>query len=57
MAGIKAELEADPAITDPEERCGLYVTTFRWSGFDEDEYRNFGPEGCTGYDPASFGGF
>jgi len=58
VAGIKAQLESDPGIIDPKERCSLYVRTFRSGGFDEQEYRNFGPEGCGAYDPAEFpGGF
>jgi hypothetical protein len=56
MGGIKAQLESDPGITDPKERCSLYVQTFRSGGFDEDEYRNFGPEGCGAYDLAGFQG-
>lgn len=54
LAGLKAELAADPAITDAEERCRLYVTTFRRGGFDRREYESFGAEGCAAFDPDQF---
>jgi hypothetical protein len=54
LASIKAELAADPAITDPEERCRLYVTSVGGTGFDQTEYDNFGPDGCTAFDPTEF---
>ncbi len=51
LDGIKAQLASDPDITDPEERCRLYLLTFRRQGFDREEYNNFGPDGCAQYDP------
>jgi para-nitrobenzyl esterase len=54
LASIKAELAADPGITDPEERCRLYVSNVGGAGFDQTEYDNFGPDGCTDYDPTEF---
>jgi para-nitrobenzyl esterase len=57
VASIKTELESDSGITDVRERCALYVRTFRFSSFDEDEYRDFGPEGCAEFDVSEFAGF
>jgi len=54
IAALKAELAADTSITDPEERCRLYVTTFRRGGFDRAEYEQFGPDGCADYHPDTF---
>jgi para-nitrobenzyl esterase len=53
-AAIKAQLAADTGITDSEERCRLYVTTFGWTDIDRAEYRSFGPDGCADYDPEQF---
>jgi para-nitrobenzyl esterase len=51
IEGIKAELAADPDV-DAEERCRIYVYSFAMFGMDEAEYRDFGPDGCAGFDPA-----
>ena len=57
-ATIKTALAADSEITDPLERCTLYVRAFRRSGdFDQAEYDNLGPEGCSAFDPADLDGF
>jgi para-nitrobenzyl esterase len=57
VASIKTELESDSGITDARERCALYVRTFRSSAFDEDEYQNFGPDGCAEFEVSEFAGF
>jgi para-nitrobenzyl esterase len=57
VAGLKAALASDSTITDPAERCRLYVTSFGRGNFDQQEYDNFGPEGCAQFDPDSFGFF
>jgi para-nitrobenzyl esterase len=57
VAGIKETLASDPGIEDPRERCRLYVSSFRRSGFDQAEYESFGPHGCREFDPGEFGGF
>jgi para-nitrobenzyl esterase len=57
LAAIKNELASDPSITDPRERCRLYVTTFSRGGFDREEYETFGPDGCADYDPDDFSRF
>ena len=54
QGSIKTQLAADIGITDNRERCMLYVTSFGFGEIDEDEYRNFGPEGCADFDPAEF---
>ena len=51
---IKAELAADASITDPRERCELYVNNFGWPELDRTEYESFGPDGCADYDPEDF---
>jgi hypothetical protein len=57
VAGLKAELAADAEISDPRERCQLYMASFGRSGFDEQEYQNFGPDGCAQFDPGEFSRF
>jgi para-nitrobenzyl esterase len=54
IANLKAELAADTTITDPEERCRLYVSTFGGAGFDQAEYDDFGKDGCAQFDPSQF---
>jgi para-nitrobenzyl esterase len=54
IANIKAELAADGSISDPKERCRLYVTTVGGGGFDQEEYNSFGPDGCEQFDPTAF---
>ena len=54
MASIKAELAADETITNPEERCRLYVSNVGAAGFDQAEYDSFGPDGCAQFDPGQF---
>ena len=53
LAGLKAELAADPAF-NREGRCRAFVAAFGMFGYDEAEYRSFGPEGCGDFDPADF---
>ncbi len=55
--GLKAQLAADTSITDPRERCELYVTNFGWPEIDRAEYDSFGPEGCSAFDPSEFSRF
>jgi len=50
LAGIKAALASDPAITEPQERCQLYLSSFG-RDLDRAEYDSFGPEGCAQFDP------
>lgn len=57
VEGIKAELAAEAAITDNRERCSLYATNFGWPELDRAEYDNFGPEGCSEFDPNEFSRF
>ena len=47
-------LAADATITDPRDRCRLYVTSVGGEGFDQEEYNGFGPDGCTEFDPTEF---
>lgn len=53
VAAIKQALASEP-VSDPGERCRLYVTTFRGEHFDAAEYERFGPDGCADYDPDQF---
>ncbi|MFV2089150.1 MAG: carboxylesterase/lipase family protein [Pseudomonadales bacterium] len=57
MAGIKAQLAADPEIADARERCQLYMASFGRIGFNEEEYNDFGPDGCAQFDPGEFSRF
>ena len=54
LESIKTELAADTSITDPKDRCRLYVTSVGGQGFNQEEYNNFGPDGCSQYDPSEF---
>ena len=54
---IKAELANDPTITDPRERCQLYMSNFGWPQLDRAEYDAFGPDGCAQFDPSEFSRF
>jgi len=51
LLGLKSELESDPTITDPKERCRIYVTNFGRRKLDRAEYERFG---CAGIDPDQF---
>lgn len=54
-AGLKAELATDTGIASNEQRCRLYVQNFaNGDTLDAAEYRDFGPAGCSDFDPASF---
>ncbi len=50
LAGLKDQLATDPEISDPRERCRLYLASFGWV-LDQAEYDSFGPQGCASYDP------
>jgi para-nitrobenzyl esterase len=54
IAGLKAELAADPDLNQ-QQRCHMYVAAFGMFGFDDADYRSFGPDGCAGIDPSQFG--
>jgi para-nitrobenzyl esterase len=54
LAGLKEALATDTSITDPEERCRLYVRNFGWPKIDRAEYDSFGPDGCAQFDPEQF---
>ncbi len=56
IASVKAELAAEPGIS-AEERCRLYVRSFSMFGMDQDDYRQFGPDGCAQFDPKTLAGF
>lgn len=57
LAGLKEDLANDKSITDPKERCRLYIVNFGLPKLDRAEYDAFGPDGCAQFDPGQFGFF